>query len=281
MKQMRILINGVIFLILCMAISSCGHRTSTSLYRQNGSLTGDEVRKDLIDDFPMWSSVYMPVRLKVSGPAQLSLSGRATMQRGEKLYVSFRMLGMEVASIYADKDSVFITDKYHKWLFAEDLGRLSERYGVTLSNLQDILLGRPALLGSDDITPANSNQFLITPITGGYGGYAVYSELKSIQYNYIVNRVNDDNIGLRVFSVTPPDRKSIECIYADPTATPAGWLPGMLSVSTPIGDMLLVVELMWGMTDAEWDTQRKINWRRPSGYREVNSTSVFRLMKEG
>lgn len=279
---MRILKNGILFFILCVVVSSCGRKTAAPAYRQNTSLTEAEVRKALIDDYPKWTSVYLPVRLKVSGPAQLSLSGRATMIRGEELYISFRMLGMEVASVYADKDSVFITDKYHKWLFGEDLSRISECYGITLSNLQDILLGRPALLGAENITAANSDQFLITPIKGGGGGYAVYSQLKNAitQYNYIVNRINDDDIALRVLAVTPPDGKSIECNYAAPTGTPVGWLPEVLSVSTPVGDMLLMVELTWGMTDSEWDTQRRINWRRPSGYREVNSASLLKLMRE-
>lgn len=280
----RIIIRMVCAAVVCaivIALASCGRKSVESGYRTNGTFTEEEVRRDLIEDYPQWKSVYLPVKIKVA--SEMSLSGRATLIRGEKLHISFRMLGMEVGSVYADKDSVFIADKYHKWLLAESMSALTDRYGVTLANLQDVLLGRPALLGEGELTSVNVGKFLITPLGGATEGYAVYSQISKgdIQYNYVVNPVNASDISVRLFSITPPDMKSVAFTYSNPTSTPAGWLPRGISfgLPTPSGKDL-VVELEWGMPDAEWNSARQINWRRPAGYRESNAANLLEMIRQ-
>ena len=65
-----------------------------------------------------WHDLYIPVSVELRKPVAMSVSGRVTMVRDSAIFVSMRVFGMEVATIYANTDS------------------------VTVADLQDILLGR-------------------------------------------------------------------------------------------------------------------------------------------
>lgn len=93
----------------------------------------------------MWHDVYLPVKVSVLSPASMSVSGRATMVRDSAVLISMRVLGMEVATVYADCDSVIVADKFHRYIYSEPLSVVTSRDGLTLGDIQEILLGRQAL----------------------------------------------------------------------------------------------------------------------------------------
>lgn len=89
-----------------------------------------------------WTDIYVPVKLELTEPSRMSISGRATMVRDESIYLSLRMIGMEVATVYIDRDSIFATEKMNKQMLAvgfEDA--LGKR--MTVGELQELLLGEP------------------------------------------------------------------------------------------------------------------------------------------
>ena len=89
-----------------------------------------------------WSDLYVPVKLELTEPARMSISGRATMVRDRSIYLSLRMIGMEVATVYVDTDSIFATEKLHKQMLAVDFDKtLGGKLSV--GELQDLLLGDP------------------------------------------------------------------------------------------------------------------------------------------
>lgn len=83
-----------------------------------------------------WTNVYMPVKVTVSGTSEASLNGRATVIRNSCIHLSMRYIGMEVAVLHINTDSVFFVDKYHKYMFAEPLS------SVTGSNFADLGMTR-------------------------------------------------------------------------------------------------------------------------------------------
>ena len=89
----------------------------------------------------------------------MSFSGKTTMERGKYINVSFRFIGMEVASFHINNDSVFFVDKYHKYYFAEPLEALkgTKYRNVTLNDIQDILLGWQKVPENDKVSILTSD----------------------------------------------------------------------------------------------------------------------------
>lgn len=89
-----------------------------------------------------WTNVTVPMKLVMQGEKGVSASGRLTMVRDESIYMSVRVLGMEMFSIYAEGDSAWVYDKMSGTLLCERLGR-DPKNGkrLNIGRLQDILLG--------------------------------------------------------------------------------------------------------------------------------------------
>lgn len=88
-----------------------------------------------------WHTLEVPVKVVVDKPFSISLSGRATLVRDSSVYVSMRMLGMEVAFLTANADSVVLCDRYHKMYVAEPLKSLLPAKYANTGELQRIMLG--------------------------------------------------------------------------------------------------------------------------------------------
>lgn len=90
----------------------------------------------------VWTDLYVPVKLELTEPARMSISGRATIVRDRSIYLSLRMIGMEVATVYVDADSIFATEKVHRQMIAVGFDATLGRK-LTVGELQDLLLGDP------------------------------------------------------------------------------------------------------------------------------------------
>jgi hypothetical protein len=96
-------------------------------------------------EYQTWHDVYMPVKVNLKSPSSLSLSGRATMVRDSVINISFRVLGFEVAVANVTNDSVWLVDKYHKYLFAEPLSAITGGHNLSVGDIQQLLMRRAAL----------------------------------------------------------------------------------------------------------------------------------------
>lgn len=90
---------------------------------------------------PVWTTLEVPVKVSVDKPVSLKCSGKAVLMRDSSIYISMRLLGMEVAYIYADADSAVLCDRYHKLYLSEPLQRLLPPDYARISRLQDLMLG--------------------------------------------------------------------------------------------------------------------------------------------
>lgn len=112
-------------LLLCLLLSAChsSRRTTTAAPQQG------------------WHTLEVPVKVVIDKPMDLSLSGRMTLVRDSSVYLSMRMLGMEVAFATANADSVILCDRYHKMYIAEPLRALLPAKYAAIGELQRILTG--------------------------------------------------------------------------------------------------------------------------------------------
>ena len=125
--------------LLLLAIALLAAACSTS---RKAAGTTDTVQADTA-----WHTLYAPVKVNLSSPIAFGASGRATMVRDSLVHISMRFFGMEVAVLRATADSAWVVDKFHKIYSAMPLADLGARWGLTLGDVQDFLLGRadPAL----------------------------------------------------------------------------------------------------------------------------------------
>lgn len=105
-------------------------------------LSPKKQREAVEKSFIPWQWAYIPANVSISSPASISGGGRLTMQRDSLIHLSLRVLGMEVAVLYADSDSVYAVDKFHKYFLAESLDRIMASSGLSLGDIQDLLLGQ-------------------------------------------------------------------------------------------------------------------------------------------
>ena len=108
--------------------------TACSTSRQAASVSTSDT-----PDVQLWHDMYAPVSIRLSEPMQLSISGRATLVRGESIHMSMRMLGIEVAIVHIDNDSTWVVDKYHKIMCVEPTANLLRGRKITLTDLQELL----------------------------------------------------------------------------------------------------------------------------------------------
>ena len=122
-------ISRFILVLTVVAFAVTGCRTS-----KQGALSGVKTGD--------WENVVMPMKLTLKGDSEMKASGRLTMIRDESVYLSVRMLGMEVFSVYAGGDSVWVYDRMSGTLAGERLGREPKsRKALTIGRLQDLMLG--------------------------------------------------------------------------------------------------------------------------------------------
>lgn len=111
-----------------------------------------------------WTTLYAPVNVTVDKPMSAGFSGRATMERDKYIHVSMRFIGMEVAAMYIDTDSVCFVDKYHKYVFAESLDNLlGSKYSyLTIGDIQQIILGQKSIPDAEGLN-VTATKYVDTP----------------------------------------------------------------------------------------------------------------------
>lgn len=271
-----------IFIILVLSVTflmvGCrAKHVPPSAPSSEATYTAGEIRKALVDDYPEWSQVRLPIRVSIDGAASFSLSGRATIIRNEAISISFRMIGMEVAKAYIDSDSVLIADKYHKVLFAESVAKVSKSTGVILANIQDILLGIPAIVGATSLSESGVKALKVDPLfpATGQNEYLVSASGK-FDYSYIAAFIGE-SINIRELAIAPSGRPSFVCQYSEAAHTPAGMLNASARIDTEINGKPLKAEVKWDFDKAEWNGQYTAERVRTKGYRVINATDILKL----
>ena len=155
---------------LALLLAGCGSSKksgkSNEYSPETGSVTPGAVSTDdcrqVLANYGLWQRLKTPVTLRLYSPKSVSISGNAVMERGKSIMISLRFLGMEIGSLYVTNDSIQIIDKFNKRYVKEPLAQLLAGFPVNISNVQDLLLGRPFLLGSERPVADMPGKFDIT-----------------------------------------------------------------------------------------------------------------------
>ncbi|MCX4264634.1 MAG: DUF4292 domain-containing protein [Muribaculaceae bacterium] len=156
---------------LMLAMSAChsNKQPGTTGYE---NVTSDErsvesVYTSLTGAYQPWSDVQMPVKMSLTEPRRISVSGTLNMQYGKAMSISLKALFFEIATIYADNDSLVIVSKMADAYFSESLESLRRYSGLDLRDMQSLLLGQLFVPGGARATSHERKKFDLTALTAG------------------------------------------------------------------------------------------------------------------
>lgn len=224
-------------LSVCMAISlvGCGSKKqaqTTATAQLGTSFSKTDTRKALEQYSQPWQKLRMPLTVKLSQPKSVSFSGTATMVRGRSVTLSFRVFGMEVAVLYLTPDSLLAIDKFHKRYVMEPLAPVLGGFPVNIDNVQDLLTGRPFLLGSDKSIVDDAGKFDID-VAGGSNVWTMIPEKmpSKVEYGFSF----DTMLNLVALIVKVADKAPVDISYSPAETTSVGLLSPMVTIDAKAG----------------------------------------------
>ncbi len=241
----------ITYCALALILSGChkGPKAPTNVGDIGPGQPINEVFALLENTYSEWEDVQMPVALSMSVPEKLSISGRATMVRDSAIYLSLRMMGMEVAQAYANPDSVWVVDKYHKKYLQESLSTLCGSYQMALDDIQDCLLGQAFPIDDSGVT----------------GEYKLDVEVPWLTGLYFVR-------------MDPP--RAVAFSYAEMQETPAGLATDLVNISARMDSLSMSALIQWNFDKAQWNTGRTVEFKRPGEqYKRVALEGLLRAVK--
>lgn len=222
-----------------------------------------------------WEDVNIPVRLDMESPKQMSISGRATMVRGKSVLISLRVLGMEVANLYITNDSVYATEKLHKYYIAEDINSLRGGFPVSISDVQDMLLGQVFLLERGRLEKSMKKQVNLSEM-GEYWSILPKKFYNEVEYAFGMSQ-NDE---LKALSVCRYGETPLVCQYSNHTNSNAGKIAQNVKINLSTGKISVKATVKWDAESAKWNTGKPSAWKMPKGYKRISGEALLKTIGE-
>lgn len=126
------------------------------------------VIKQITDNYSDWKSAEITGKIS-SVKFFIKPSLKIFMKRSSLLLISVRVpLKGEIARIEADRDSILLVNKFHKLYCKESLEQIARIADVTLTDIQDLLLGRLFIAGRGTISQADAKRIDIFSDQGAF-----------------------------------------------------------------------------------------------------------------
>ncbi len=275
--------SKLIIIFLATATLLAGCRSSKNVSDNRGTQSGVNVAEstanadpfDLMTaSFSQWTDVNVPVSIQLVKPSKFSISGRASLVRGKSIDISLRVLGFEMGRAFITRDSAFVVIKPKRTYMAESLSELTKYVTFTTENIQDLLIGRPFILGNSTMTNNDKklvsvetvdNGLIITPKKQpGMAQYGFAADLEELLKKLIVV-----STGAETFKA--------EVTYSGHAqSTPAGVVATdtHIAVDTPKG--AYEASFAWKWSSAKWNSGIVSDFSVPDGYKRVLAKDLLK-----
>lgn len=224
-----------------------------------------------------WTQLNLPVKIAVKSPQKISLSGRIYMRRDRDIYITLRVLGMEVANMYVNSDSVYAADKLHKYYIAEPIKDIFAGASLSIGDIQDALLGRPFINGRGNLTDkmlsgvtltdTSDNQWIMTPRSKING---------KIEYQFKFSKESNALMSL-VFNT---GSKFYGCTYSSPAEIDGSRFMERIAIATKVGKTAIDATITFDFNKVKWEVPSSARWRNPSGYRRITPATLAKSLQE-
>lgn len=264
--------------ILLMGLAGC--RSSKSIVDQSmldfSSLTlGERLQEVAAANCP-WTQLNLPLKVSLKSPEKMSLSGRIYMRRNHDIYITLRVLGIVVANMYVNTDSIYVADKAHKYYLAEPIDKIFAGASLSIGDIQDALLGRAFINNRGTLTADLLNQ--VTVADGENNSWAITPHSKingTISYSFCLS---DSDNSMQTFTVDTGS-KQYSCSYSDPTAIDGSRFMQKMSISTKVGKTEIDATLALDFDKVKWEVPESARWRTPKNYRRINPRALSQAFK--
>lgn len=274
-------INIAILIILVASLTACGtFKKSGAVKPGTNTTTTTTTTVDTKDQFASilstlgeWQTLQTGGNISLKGGNNFSSSVQVRMIRDEAIFISLRpMLGIEVGKLLITADSLYAVDKVHKRYIAEKVSVLTAGIPVTVSDVQDMFLGRPFIIGKGTLKPehkpmvtatAEHNTIVLTP-NESYKGYG---------YSFTYDKSN------RITSLDIVPQGSTTAAYqvkfGSVKTTSAGNIAHDINVDATVEKKIISFSLNY--KDIDWNKQVKVDRNIPSNYKRMSTRDLFSL----
>ena len=273
--------NNIIILIMLVALmSACGTFKKAATVPDTTTTTPTTPRattdamESIIATLGDWQTMQTGGNIKLSAGSSFSSAIQVRMVRDQAIYISLRpMLGIEVGRLLITADSLYAVDKVHKRYIAEKVSFLTAGIPVTVSDVQDIFLGRPCIIGKGTLDESLKN--LVTAIDSGKDIYVKANEaFKGYGYAFAFNKSRQINL----LSISPEGSLAAPDYvvnYSDVRKTTAGNIAHGLNAVATIENKKVSLSLSYKNID--WNGNVKIDRSLPNGYSRMSARDLFSL----
>lgn len=272
-----------IFTVALIALLSVttGCRSTSKAVSAGGNdasaMTLTERFRDVASGYQPWVQLNLPVKVTVKSPKRVSLSGRIYMRRDRDIYITLRVLGMEVANMYVNSDSIYAADKLHKLYIAEPIKDIFAGASLSIGDIQDALSGRVFINNSGTFNEKSLNR--VTLSTSPDDTWTITPKSKiggKVEYQF--RFANDDNSLISL--IFKAAGKLYGCTYADPSDTDAGRFMQRLNISTAVGKTDIDATLTFDFGKLKQEVPSSARWRTNSSYRRINPQALAKAFEE-
>ena len=271
--------NIAIFILLAAMMTACGTFKKTTSVPDTTTTTPTtptsvtDPMAAVIATLGDWQTMQTGGNIKLSAGSSFSSSIQVRMVRDEAIYISLRpVLGIEVGKLLITGDSIYAVDKVHKRFVAEKVSLLTAGVPVTVSDVQDIFLGRPFIIGKgtlDDslksqVNATSEGNSIILTANEHYKGYGYAFSFDKSSRIVSLDIVPQSTTG-----------SNYQVKYSDVKATQAGNIAHGIKVNATVEKKRLDFTLSYKNID--WNGKVKIDRNLPSGYTRMKATDLFSL----
>ena len=260
-------------------LSSCGSKkqvtTTVPVSQTSVKVTDTDAKQSLQTYSTAWERLSVPLTVRLRKPSSISISGTALMERGKSVTLSLRFLGMEMAVMHLTSDSIVALDKYHSRYVAESLRNFLGGVPVNITNVQDLVLGRPFLLGSTRSAAADINAFEFeNDAASGCITMIPKAPVASVEYGFTF----DAAMQLLGLIVKAGNGEPVTVTYGQPELTTFGPIAASTSVAATFGKTQVDASLEWSPRKAKWNNDVKLRTIEiPSKYQRISASSLLKM----
>ena len=226
----------------------------------------------VIASLGQWHTMQTSGNIKLSAGSSFSSSIQVRMVRDEAIFISLRpMLGIEVGRLLITADSLYAVDKLHKRYIAEKVSILTSGIPVTVSDVQDMFLGRPFILGMGTLDEALKPQVTVSEdyplVLTANESYKGYGYTFSFDKSGRITSLNIAPIG--------KSTSAFQVNYGDVRSTSAGYIAHSINADATVDNKKMAFSLTYKNID--WNGNVKIDRSLPNGYSRMSARDLFSI----
>lgn len=145
-------ITKIVAMLLLMLPLLTGCKSTKTLTTDSKTVNVDNLYRHLMSNRIDADWFYAKAKIKFdNGEQAMGVNSTIKMQKGKKLWMNVKKLGIEAARVLVTEDSVFVLSRLQRTYVAESLDYLEKNFQLPadLNTLQDVILGNPIVLTAD------------------------------------------------------------------------------------------------------------------------------------